>query len=251
MESSDTAVILAAGRGARLEELSHNMPKPLVEVGGRSILSNLVESLIDNGFGKIVLVVGYRSELIIDHLQEYAGAAELVFVENPDFDITNNIYSLWLAREHLDRGFCLFEADVFFQSGLIGRMMHHPAENVMVVDGYTPRMDGTVVSLDGHGRVAAVHLKRSQGEDFDYSGKFKTVNFYRIGAGFYADYFRDDLDSYIEDGEVSYYYEAIIRDGIDAGHSFAALRTGDLSWWEIDTKEDLERAEAIFEPQMG
>ncbi len=251
MESSDTAVILAAGRGARLEELSHNMPKPLVEVGGTSIISNLVQSLIRNGMRKIVLVVGYRSGLIVDHLQRYAGATELVFLENPDFDTTNNIYSLWLAREHLERGFCLFEADVFFEDGLIEAMLAHPEENVMVVDRYTPRMDGTVVSLDEGDRVTAMHLKRSQDGDFDFTGKFKTVNFYRISAGFYRDYFRDDLSGYIEGGEVSYYYEAIIRDGIEAGHSFAALKTQDLRWWEIDTKEDVTRAESIFEPQMG
>jgi choline kinase len=251
MESTDTGVILAAGRGKRLEELSHNMPKPLVEVGGTTILQNLVESLIRNGVRKIVLVVGYRAGLIVDHLSRYSDDAELVFVENEVFDDTNNIYSLWLARDHLEDGFCLFEADVFFEEGLIGRLIDHPAGNVMVVDRYTPQMDGTVVSLGEGDRVSSVHLKRGQGEDFDFSGKFKTVNFYRIGADFYRGYFREDLDGYIENDEVSYYYEAIIRDGIEAGHEFAALRVGDLRWWEVDTKEDLDRAESIFEPQMG
>ena len=251
MNVSDTGVILAAGRGKRLEELSHNRPKPLVEVGGASILSNLVESLITNGLKRIVVVVGYRAELIEEHLLRYGDDVELVFVENRVFDTTNNIYSLWLAREFLGGGFCLFEADVFFQEGLVRRLLEHPAENVMVIDRYTPRMDGTVVSLNRDGEVAAVHLKRSQGPDFDYQDKYKTVNFYRIGADFYRRYFREDLNGYIEKDEVSYYYEAIIRDGIQAGHSFAGMKAGDLRWWEIDTKEDLDRAESIFAPQSG
>jgi len=246
MDSLKTGVILAAGRGKRLKELSADKPKPLVEVNEKSILSNLVEAMIDSGVPRIVLVVGYKAELIIEHLKKYTASTEIIFVTNEIYDTTNNIYSLWLANKYLDDGFTLFEADVFFERGIVSTLIQHPHGNVMVIDKYTNRMNGTVVSLDTDNLVTNVYLKRNQAERFDFSDKFKTVNFYKIGKEFYRHFFKDKLEEYIKNDEVSYYYEAIIKDGIDAGYPFYGLRTNPHKWWEIDTKEDLRITENLF-----
>jgi len=229
MDTRKTGIILAAGRGKRLKELSTDKPKPLVEVNGKSILSNLVEAMIDGNVQRIVLVVGYKAELIEEHLRKYTGAAEIIFVTNEIYDTTNNIYSLWLARKYLDDGFSLFEADVFIEPGIVSKLIQHPDDNVMVIDKYTDRMNGTVVAFD-----------------FDFSDKYKTVNFYKIGQSFYRHFFKDKLDAYIVNNDVSYYYEAIIKDGVDAGYPFYGLQTNPYKWWEIDTKEDLMIAENLF-----
>jgi len=246
MNSPKTGVILAAGRGKRLEELSASKPKPLVEVNGKSILSNLVESMIESGIQRIVLVVGYKSEQIIEHLQKYITAAEIIYITNEIWETTNNIYSLWLANEYLEDGFTLFEADVIFDRKIISTILQRPDNNVMLIDKYTDKMNGTVVACDKKNNVTNVYLKRNQPDNFDFSNKFKTVNFYKIGREFYQDFFKDKLETYINNNDVSYYYEAIIKDGIDEGYSFYGLQTNPYKWWEIDTKDDLRIAENIF-----
>lgn len=246
MVTLQTGIILAAGRGKRLKELSANKPKPLVEVNGKSILSNLVESMIDCGLQKIVLVVGYKAEQIIRHLQKFSTAAEIIFIKNEIWETTNNIYSLWLANEYLEDGFTLFEADVIFDKIILSTLLQRPDDNVMLIDKYTDNMNGTVVTCDKKGNITSVYLKQNQSDNFDFSDKFKTVNFYKIGKEFYQDFFKMKLEEYITNNDVSYYYEAIIKDGIDKGYKFYGLQTKPYKWWEIDTKEDLKIAENIF-----
>jgi len=246
MNSPKTGVILAAGRGKRLKELSANKPKPLVEVNGKSILSNLVESMIESGIQRIVLVVGYKADMIVEHLQKYSTAADILFITNEIWETTNNIYSLWLANEYLEDGFTLFEADVIFERKIISTILQQPYNNVMLIDKYTDKMNGTVVACDTRNYVTNVYLKRNQTVNFDFSDKFKTVNFYKIGKEFYQDFFKLKLKKYIENDDVSYYYEEIIKDAIDEGYTFYGLQTQPYRWWEIDTKEDLRIAKNIF-----
>jgi len=246
METIKTGVILAAGRGKRLEELSVNKPKPIVEVNGKSILSNLVESMIESGIQRIVLVVGYKADMIVEHLQKYSTAAEIIFITNEIWETTNNIYSLWLANKYLNDGFTLFEADVIFEREIISTILQQPDNNVMLIDKYTDKMNGTVVACDNRNYVTNVYLKRDQTDNFDFSNKFKTVNIYKIGKDFYQDFFKQKLEEYITNNDVSFYYEAIIKDGIDKGYKFYGLQTKPYKWWEIDTKEDLKIAKKIF-----
>lgn len=246
MNSPKTGVILAAGRGKRLKELSANKPKPLVEVNGKSILSNLVESMIESGIQRIVLVVGYKADMIVEHLRQFTTTVEIIYIINEIWETTNNIYSLWLANEYLENGFLLFEADVVFDREIILTILQQPDDNVMLIDIYTDKMNGTVVTCDTKNYVTNVYLKQNQTENFDYSDKFKTVNFYKIGKKFYRDYFKEKLEKYISNNDVSYYYEAIIKDAIEEEYTFYGLQTQPYIWWEIDTKEDLRIAENIF-----
>lgn len=246
MEPPQTAVILAAGRGKRLRELSANRPKPLVEINGTSILWNLVQSIVANGLKRVVLVVGYKAEAIINHLKPFEHSIEIVYVRNEVYDTTNNIYSLWLARDYLDAGFYLFEADIYFEPEIMSKLVQQTAENVMLIDHYTDRMNGTVVTCDSENRITKMILKRDQTPGFDFTDTYKTVNFYRIGINFYRDFCRRKLAEYIDQNDVSSYYETIIKEGIAEGYKFAGLKANPCKWWEIDTRDDLQIAEKIF-----
>lgn len=250
MKAPQTAVILAAGRGKRLKELSANRPKPLVEINGTSILLNLVQSIVANDLKRVILVVGYEAQAIIDHLKPFEHSIEILYVRNDVYDTTNNIYSLWLARDYLEEGFYLFEADIYFEPEIMSALVQQTAENVMLIDRYSDRMNGTVVTCDSENRITKMFLKRDQTSGFDFTNTYKTVNFYRIGANFYREFCRRKLAEYIDQDNVSSYYEAIIKEGIAEGHAFFGLRTNRNKWWEIDTREDLQIAEKMFH-QMG
>lgn len=248
MDSLDTAVILAAGRGKRLEAYCDEQPKPMTQVNGIGIIGNLVSQLLHQGLKKIVVVVGYLAPVLTDHLKNVFSNQEIEwhFVDNPIYDTTNNIYSLWLARDFLNNGFFLYEADVFCEEAIVHDLIHHEKENVMIVGPFTDLMNGTVVSLDSENYVEGMFLKRHQSEDFSFKDKFKTVNFYKIGKTFAKEFFLRKMDEHIEKKDLNSYYELIIQEAIQSGYPFYGQTTGNHKWWEIDTPEDLKIAEAMF-----
>lgn len=247
MENVDTAIILAAGRGSRLKELSLEHPKPMTQINDISIIENLVQNLISQHIKNIVMVVGYLADKLKEHLEErFGAAANMIFVENDIYDKTNNIYSLWLAAEYMKKGFYLFEADVFFEEQVLKRLLEHEADDIILIDRYNPEMEGTVVRLDNHSMVKKMYLKRHQTEDFNFEDTYKTLNFYKISRNFVESFFMQKLRSHIERNDVNSYYELIIKEAIDEGFKFFGLSTEGLKWWEVDTYEDLLKAESIF-----
>ncbi|MCK5077663.1 MAG: phosphocholine cytidylyltransferase family protein [Calditrichia bacterium] len=246
MLENKTAVILAAGRGKRLKALSQNKPKPMVTVNNVSIIEKLISNLVKNKFSKIVIVVGYMADMIKEHLNKYEHQTEIIYVFNEIFDSTNNIYSLYLAKDYLINGFYLFEADIFCENSIFESMINSTDDNIILIDKYNDSMEGTVVGVDEHNIVTGMYLGKEQEDDFDFSDKFKTVNFYKIGKSFYKEFFKNKLEEYIDKKEVSSYYELIIKFAVEAGYKFNGLKTANMKWWEIDTIEDLKTAEKIF-----
>ncbi len=240
------AVILAAGKGTRLGKLSDNKPKPMTDVNGRMIIANLIESLIRNGIKKIIVATGYLNEVLEKTVNKYQGKADIICVYNEFYGTTNNIYSLWLTEKYLQNGFYLFEADVFFEDAVMQKLLYSKAENLMVVGKHNDPMNGTVVDLDDKNKVLRMYLKRHQKEDFDFSDKYKTVNFYRIGQKFSQEFFLPKMAEHIENEDCNSYYELIIKEALDKDFEFFAVTTDHLEWWEIDTVEDLEYCEKLF-----
>ncbi|MCD6329991.1 MAG: phosphocholine cytidylyltransferase family protein [Candidatus Cloacimonetes bacterium] len=246
MTSIKTAIILAAGRGSRLKEQTLEKPKPMTLVNNVTIIDNLIQELHSQKIKDIVVVTGYMSDKLEKHLQDFHKNTNIIFVENELYNSTNNIYSLWLAKDYMENGFFLFEADVFCYESLISELVHSPHHNLIVVDRFQKSMDGTVVELTGDGLVKEMYLKRHQGKEFSFYQKYKTVNFYKLSGYYSQKYFIPKMENHIKRDDVNVFYEQIIKEDIDEGHSFYALETGDNRWWEIDTPEDLEKARSMF-----
>jgi len=240
------AVILAAGKGQRLGDLTDTTPKPMVEVAGCKIIDNLIDQLIKFGTDRIVVVTGYLHDTLAAHLQKYATRTEIIIIENIDYATTNNIYSLWLAREYLTNGFFLFEADVFLEEEITRQLLLSKEENIILVGKFTELMNGTVVSLSADLSITGMYLKRHQTSDFKFTDKYKTINFYRIGQDFAQNYFVQELNNHIERGDLNSYYELIIQEALKRNFQFRGLAANNLKWWEIDTPEDLKYCEGLF-----
>lgn len=240
------AVILAAGLGQRLHPLTDATPKPLLPVAGKPILVHTLEALSRHGVGTATIVVGHLKEKIKERLGEAYAGVHLDYVDADSFETTNNIYSLWLARSHLDRDVLLLEGDVVFEDEVLERLLD-AGTGSMAVAPYQPTLSGSLVRLNQDESVKELLLKSDQGVDFDFTGSFKTVNLYYLDRDFLQFQFVPDLCRMIERGKVDIYYESVLKKEIaEQRASLRAVDVGDCIWWEVDDHDDLERANYLF-----
>ncbi|HOV15983.1 MAG TPA: phosphocholine cytidylyltransferase family protein [Candidatus Cloacimonadota bacterium] len=242
----NTAIILAAGRGSRLKEMSLEHPKPMVIIKDSTIISNLVHLLLTHQYDRIVIVVGYKAEKLKAHLNEQFPKINFIFVENKLYQTTNNIYSLWLTKSFMQQGFSLFEADVFCRESIIDALSSCQNENAMLVAPYEDYMNGSVVTLDKNNYVVKLFLKSQQTEKFNYSKAYKTVNFYNFAPAFVNNFFLPRLAYHIHKSDVRSFYEVVIQEALRHGYVFQGLIADNRDWCEIDTQDDLELARKLL-----
>ncbi len=244
------AILLAAGVGDRLQPFTQEFPKCMVPVNGVPIIVNALTHLSDVGVTEAVIVVGHHKEKLYERFGNTFEAMKITYIESEDFASTNNIYSLWLARDHLDEDVFLLEADVFFELPLLEKMLSHKSGSLAAVSQHQPWMSGAVVSLSKSGNIQAMMDAREQGPDFDYTKVFKTVNIYLFQKEFLRRYFLPHLEAYIASGDVNEYYEVILHTMAHrVDRQLGAVQCDGLRWYEIDDENDRLSAEYMFSTQ--
>ncbi len=233
-----TALLLAAGTGSRLAPLTDMTPKCLVSVNEISILERLISSLQKHNFNRLVVVIGHQADCIRDYLGVRAGKMEITYIISPLYKTTNNIYSLWLAREMIDEPFLLIESDLVFQTEMLAEMLYPDRIAVAKVE---PWMDGTTVTVNEHMEVDAFHCGAQRPD----KNHFKTVNIYSLSSLTWQ-LVRERLDHHISNNMVDGYYETVFADLVNEGClSLTPIFFGSGSWYEIDTIADLRAAELV------
>jgi len=235
-----TALLLAAGTGTRLQPLTQDAPKCLTEIGGISILERLITNLRAQGFKRLVVVIGHLGDQIREFLQQHAGDMRIDYVINPDYRTTNNLYSLWLAREQIHEPFLLVESDLVFETRMLDDMLY---PDTMAVSRILPWMNGTTVELDSEQRVTAFHI----GEDkHTATRQYKTVNIYSLSLTSWRE-IEARLYRYVSERRLGEYYEAVFAEMVaDSTLSFNTVLFEADQWYEIDTEEDLLAAEILL-----
>jgi histidinol-phosphate/aromatic aminotransferase/cobyric acid decarboxylase-like protein/CTP:phosphocholine cytidylyltransferase-like protein len=242
------AVVLAAGRGSRLHSLTVDAPKCLTVIGGEPILERALKALATQGVTQAIVVIGYLGDVVRDRIGSHFAGIDIIYVEAPDYASTNNIRSLWDARVYLDEDVILLEADIAFDSQVIGTLLNQAGSSAAVAP-YDPALSGTVVLRDSEGQITSVVLGAEQGPGFDTKDSFKTVNIYVLREQMLREHLLPGLSDFITAGRVNEYYETVLRDviaehGTDAG--FAAVDVSANRWSEVDDDRDLEAAEFLF-----
>ena len=235
-----TALLLAAGIGSRLYPLTRNDPKCLTIVNAMSILERLLFSLNQHGFKRLVLITGHLENQIRDFLGNQVGDISVDYVFSPLYKTTNNIYSLWMAREIINEPFLLLESDLVFDESLLDAMLY---PDRIAVAKMQPWMNGTCVTINQSQQV-----KTFLAGNADSFGeiKYKTVNIYSLSLTSWH-CIVEKLDQYISDGKVNDYYETVFADMIaDGSLTFKIVSFDGKPWYEIDTIEDLAEAEKLF-----
>ncbi len=241
------AVILAAGMGKRLGELTKGNTKCMIEVGGETLISRLLRQLDKHSLSKIILVVGYKAQELKDYLATLQVQTPIEFVENTVYDKTNNIYSLYLAKDYLTtEDTLLFESDLIMEDAVISKLIEHPYPDLALVDKYESWMDGTVVTLDEENRIQRF-IPNSQFKYEEIPSYYKTVNVYKFSQQFSANMYVPFLEAYCTALGKNEYYEQVLRviTMLDNSGMRALPLTGE-QWYEIDDVQDLDIAESIF-----
>ena len=241
------AVILAAGMGKRLGELTKGNTKCMIEVGGETLISRLLRQLDKHSLSKIILVVGYKAQELKDYLATLQVQTPIEFVENTVYDKTNNIYSLYLAKDYLTtEDTLLFESDLIMEDAVISKLIEHPYPDLALVDKYESWMDGTVVTLDEENRIQRF-IPNGQFKYEEIPSYYKTVNVYKFSQQFSANMYVPFLEAYCTALGKNEYYEQVLRviTMLDNSGMRALPLTGE-QWYEIDDIQDLDIAESIF-----
>lgn len=241
------AIILAAGMGKRLGELTRNNTKCMVEVNGIPLIDRLLRQLANCELTRIVLVIGYKGEELRKHVGDSYRGIPIVYVENKLFDKTNNIYSLWMTRDLLvSEDTLLVESDLIFEDSIFDLVLNNPSENLAVVDRYQAWMDGTMVCLDSELNIINFVPKKM----FNYQELhtyYKTVNIYKFSKEFSSKKYLPFLEAYIKAFGTNEYYEQVLRvfTMLDSCN-LKALPLNGQKWYEIDDVQDLNIAEVLF-----
>ncbi len=222
-----------------MSPLTNSVPKCLTEVNGQPILQLLVKGLLDNGFKRLIIVVGHLEHCIRSFLSKYEGDLTIEFVTNPIYKTTNNIYSLWLAKEKIQEATLLIESDLILDYSLLESLLY---PDKIAISPMQPWMDGTVVSLDSQNKVSAFCMANDDRAD----SLFKTVNIYGLSQLSWKKVF-EQIERYISNGRVNEYYEKVFKEMVANGSlSLEAVFFDPERWYEIDTIEDLKNAACIL-----
>ncbi len=235
-----TALLLAAGTGSRLYPLTQNMPKCLTLVNKISILERLASCLNQHGFKRLVVVTGHLEHCIREFLGTRTGNMTVEYIFSPPYETTNNIYSLWMARERIHEPFLLIESDLVFDGYLLNDMRY---PDRIAVARMQPWMNGSTVTID---KFKQVNAFQSAAAGLSDETRYKTVNIYSFSK-FQWLAIAKRLDQYISAGRVHDYYETVFADMVANGAlSLQAVSFDGKPWYEIDTITDLAEAEKLF-----
>ena len=246
------ALMLAAGMGKRLKKYTANNTKCMLKIQDKTLIERAVEALLEAGVTKLVLVIGYQGENLKRFLLEECQnpkikEMEFVFIDNNIFDKTNNIYSLYLAKEEMAKDdTLLLESDLIYDYELIKRLVDSEDKNLVSVAKYEQWMDGTVIKIDEDRNV----LEFIEKKNFSFKQLdeyYKTVNVYKFGKEFLIKEFLPFLDAYIKSYGENEYYELVLKIIAHLSRSqLKALDVSDIDWYEIDDAQDLDIANSMF-----
>ena len=242
------AIILAAGMGKRLGELTKDNTKCMLPVNGVRLIDRMLTYLSELNLNKIVIVIGYEGNKLINHIgNRYDHKVKIEYVNNTIYDKTNNIYSLALAKKYMQEDdTLLLESDLIFEKSMLDLLINHPDPNLALVAKYETWMEGTMVQISEDNEILNFIPKKS----FRYSDidtYYKTCNIYKFSKDFSINQYVPFLEAYTKAMGNNEYYEQVlcVITALDKSN-LKALPISNEKWYEIDDIQDLDIAETLF-----
>ena len=233
------AIILAAGTASRLRPLTLHTPKCLLKVGERTLLQRSMDALISNGIREFVIVTGYLHEKIEDFVrQTYGDSIHVRFIYNKDYETTNNIYSLWLARPEAEgEEVLLLDSDLLYDAQIVERVLKDKHENVLTLIRHELGEEEMKVVMDEKGVITEISKTCDPAQ-----AAGESLGIERMGGAYTTALYKELEVMMNEEHLENTFYELAFLRLIAKGSTFSVLDVTDLFSCELDTVEDFENA---------
>lgn len=240
------AIILAAGVGSRLEDITKYKPKTLIEVNGKPILSYIIDSLIENGIKNIIICVGYLGNMIISFCKKRYPSSDFTFVRNTEYENTNNMYTFYLTTKYIeDEDLLLMNADLVFDPSIIADLLKSDSTCVAVEKGiYKEESMKITVS---NGLIKGISKQITAENAFGCSIDIYFIKSIDIPV------VKNEIKLFIEEKKDYKQWTEVLLDYMFQTGILRATpyNIKDRKWYEIDTIEDLINAELLFNEKVS
>lgn len=241
------SIILAAGLGSRLGELTKECTKCMVKINGITLIERMLRQLDRYGMDRIIIVTGYKGDILKDYVQNLGINTPVVFVDNSDYRHTNNIYSLWLTREFLEEMDSLvLESDMIFEDRVIEKMLAVDNGCGTFVARPRPWMDGSIVKLDKDNNIV-YFVDEEEVKRIDPSYYHKIVSIYKFKKRYVSEKYMTYLNEYVKKNKDNNLYESLLKViDLDVEKKIPAEILDEEQWYEINDIQDVDIAESMF-----
>ncbi len=234
-------VILAAGMAKRLRPLTDERPKCLLKVGQRTLLQRTVDAVINSGIDELVVVTGYKNNMIVDFLKTNYPSLTIHFIDNPDYAHNNNIFSLWLTRPYTEgKDFLLLDSDILFDPTVVSTIVREEG-TVLALNRHELGEEEIKVIVDNKGFVKEISKVCAINDALGES-----VGIEKMTADYSNALFQELQRMIVEEGLIDVFYEKAFERLIPQGFTFRIVDTTDYFSIELDTIEDFEKAKKLI-----
>jgi len=238
-------VILAAGMAKRLRPLTDERPKCLLKVGERTLLQRTVDAMLAAGISELVVVTGYRANMIRDFLTETYPSLNIHFIDNPDYAHNNNIFSLWLTRPYVDgNDFLLMDSDILCDPAILPEVISAEG-SALALNRHELGEEEMKIVADAHGRIIEISKTCSPSE-----AAGESVGIEKMTADYSTALFRELEKMIVDEGLIDIFYERAFERLIPQGHTFRIVDTTSFFSIELDTPEDFENAQRLIPAEL-
>lgn len=243
-----TALILAAGYGSRISDVTTD-PKSLLKIKDKALMDWHFEALKAVGIRNVVVVTGYKREVLEAYLAKFKMDFDIHFAINDDYRVKGNTYSFYYGLEKTQGDFLLFDADLIYDTKILKAFVEDTTANqILVGESSIDDIECAKTMIDKDGFVRMTIDKRAVTEEerarLSFAGE-------AIGILKFSSSYRDDMynacKTFLADEKnISKNWEHVMNEFL-LNHNMSIHQAVSDRWVEIDNKEDLEKAKRLFE----
>lgn len=245
--SSLTALILAAGYGSRIADVTTN-PKSMLPINEKALMDWHFESLAQVGIKDVVVVTGYKRNVLEDYLSKFKSNFNLQFAINDDYKIKGNTYSLFFGLEKVETEFLLFDADLIYDTEILRAFVEDKnANQILVGESSIDDIEcaKTMVDKDGFVRMTIDKRAVTEAEKAKYRFAGEAIGILKFSKEYRDDMFNECKKFLADESNVSKNWEHVMNEFL-LSHEMSVHQSVSNKWVEIDNREDYMRAQKLF-----
>ena len=235
--SSLTALILAAGYGSRIADVTLN-PKSLLPINEKALMDWHFDSLAKVGIKDVVVVTGYKREVLEEYLEKFKSNFNLEFAVNDDYKVKGNTYSLFFGLEKIETDFLLFDADLIYETSILRAFVEDKNSNQILVG------EGSI-DQDGFVRMTIDKRAVNEAEQAKYKFAGEAIGILKFSKEYRDDMFIECKKFLADEANISKNWEHVMNEFLHT-HDMGIHKSVSNKWVEIDNREDYDRAQQLF-----